>query len=167
MPLCLRNAQQDDTQRLSQIARQTFALACPPDTPATEIEAFIQENLLPEHFSALLEAPGKQLRGLLDDNRIIGYSLVNLHPQDLGVASADGIAELTRCYLDAAHHGSGAAQFLLAQTLAQQPGPLRLTVNEHNARAIRFYQRNGFVRVGETLFPCGADLHRDWVMLRR
>ncbi|NBF04930.1 GNAT family N-acetyltransferase [Pseudomonas sp. Fl5BN2] len=166
MPLQVRPAQPADSQRLSQIARQTFALACPPDTPAKEIEAFIEEHLLPEHFAALLQQPDKQLRVLLQGPQVIGYSLISQQPEALGVSAADGIAELTRCYLDAEHHGSGAAQYLLSHTLAQQPGPLRLTVNEANARAIRFYQRNGFAIVGETTFHCGADLHRDWVMLR-
>ncbi|WP_025128078.1 GNAT family N-acetyltransferase [Pseudomonas sp. PH1b] len=167
MPLHLRPARVDDSPHLSRIARQTFALACPPDTPAAELQAFIRDHLQAEHFAALLETPLKQLRVLLQDRQIIGYSLISLRPEPLAIAEADGIAELTRCYLAAEHHGSGAAQYLLQQTLAQQPGPLRLTVSETNVRAIRFYQRNGFIKVGETLFQCGADPQRDWVMVRR
>lgn len=34
------------------------------------------------------------------------------------------------------------------------------------AQAIHFYQRNGFQTVGEMRFQCGADIHRDVVMVR-
>lgn len=166
MPFSVREAVKDDCLRISQIAAQTFALACPPDTPPAEIDAFIQENLLPEHLEALLQRPDKELRVILNEGQVIGYSMLSLRPESLGVPLADHVPELTRCYLSASHHGTGAAQFLLDHTLRSLQGPVRLTVSESNERALRFYQRNGFKTVGETHFQCGADLHRDWVMLR-
>ncbi|MFW0754194.1 GNAT family N-acetyltransferase [Pseudomonas sp. H11T01] len=167
MPLEVREALNTDNLRISQIAAETFALACPPDTPGSEIDAFIQENLLPQHFEELLDDDDKQLRVILREGEVIGYSLVSYRPDTLGVAQADNVPELTRCYLSASHHGTGAAQFLLNSTLRCIEGPIRLTVSEANERAIRFYRRNGFETVGETTFQCGADLHRDWVMLRK
>jgi ribosomal protein S18 acetylase RimI-like enzyme len=45
-------------------------------------------------------------------------------------------------YLLAAHHGSGAGQALLDAVLGDAPA--QLWVADGNARAIRFYERNGF-----------------------
>ncbi|MCE0777908.1 hypothetical protein ACK1VC_19560 [Pseudomonas sp. XP2] len=53
----------------------------------------------------------------------------------------------------------------MADVLQGVVGALRLTVNDSNSRAIAFYLRNGFAVVGETTFQCGADVHRDLVML--
>ncbi|MBK5540608.1 GNAT family N-acetyltransferase [Pseudomonas sp. TH05] len=167
MPFQVRDALHADSPRISQIAAQTFALACPANTPPAEITAFIQDQLQVEHFNAALDDPEQQLRVLVHQGQVIGYSLVKLRPQALGIAEADQVPELTRCYLAADFHGSGGAQYLLQQTLESLTQPIRLTVSEANARAIRFYQRNGFINVGETTFQCGADLHRDWVMLRQ
>lgn len=52
-----------------------------------------------------------------------------------------------------AYWGHGAAQSLLAQALRAASGPLVLDVNEANARAVRFYEREGFRRVGEGINP--------------
>lgn len=68
--------------------------------------------------------------------------------------------------MDSKHHGTGAAQLLLTATLTGISDRIRLTVNDQNVRAIGFYQRNGFLTVGETSFQCGDDVHRDLVMVR-
>jgi ribosomal protein S18 acetylase RimI-like enzyme len=41
-----------------------------------------------------------------------------------------------------------------------------LAVWEHNARAIRFYEKHGFTQVGEQPFTLGRDVQTDWLMSR-
>lgn len=163
----IRSATFGDCEAISKIASDTFALACPADTPAEELDLYISENLTPSSFQAALNAPEQSVLVLEKAGGVVGFSLVNHQPEKLGIPQADGIPELTRCYVDTAHHGTGAAQALMAATLAGITTPIRLAVNDQNARAIGFYQRNGFQTVGETSFQCGEDVHRDLVMVRR
>ncbi|HEY8163830.1 MAG TPA: GNAT family N-acetyltransferase [Methylocystis sp.] len=44
--------------------------------------------------------------------------------------------------------GNGCAEALMAAARALSPGFVRLDVNADNMRAIRFYQRSGFVEIG-------------------
>lgn len=92
--------------------------------------------------------------------------MLDLAPGRLNIAAAEYLVEISRCYVLPEAHGQGAAQLLLDATLAHTRGAVRLTVNEGNVRAIRFYERNGFRKVGEAIFPCGDERHRDWVMVR-
>lgn len=167
MQFSIRRAVPADGPAISQVAAQTFALACPANTPASEIHAYIQEHLKPADFERLSQAPDKRLSVALLGDTIVGYSLVSHDPEPLGIAGADGVAELTKCYVLPDYHGTGVSQSLVADVLGGVAGPLRLTVNDTNSRAIAFYTRNGFAIVGETTFQCGADVHRDWVMLCR
>ncbi|NER59413.1 GNAT family N-acetyltransferase [Pseudomonas sp. MAFF212428] len=161
-----RTARPADAEALSDIAAETFALASPADASPKALNAYIRNNLQPEHFCLQLMSRAKKLRVLEHDGVVVGYTLVDTAAQALGIEAADRLPELSRCYVLAEHHGKGAAQRLLDDTLAQFDGAIRLTVNEQNARAIRFYQRNGFRQVGETVFVCGSERHRDWVMVR-
>jgi diamine N-acetyltransferase len=43
---------------------------------------------------------------------------------------------------------------------------LWLGVWERNARAIAFYAKCGFARVGEHSFVLGDDIQRDWLLVR-
>src|SRR5208283_1623351 len=63
--------------------------------------------------------------------------------------------EVCRFYVDRAWHGSGGAVEAFAQSEGHDV--LWLAVWEHNMRAIRFYTKHGFVRVGEQPFRLGAD----------
>jgi putative acetyltransferase len=49
--------------------------------------------------------------------------------------------------------GSGLAAALLAEAKRLSPRGLDLLVNKDNARAIRFYQKHGFVYAGEDKNP--------------
>ena len=57
--------------------------------------------------------------------------------------------------------GSALAAALVDEAKRIAPGKLELLVNQDNARAIRFYQKNGFAITGADVNPrSGAPLHR-------
>jgi putative acetyltransferase len=49
--------------------------------------------------------------------------------------------------------GSGVAEALMAEAKRLSPGGVHLDVNAMNARAIRFYEREGFQKTGEGVNP--------------
>ena len=108
----------------------------------------------PEEVQALTpEAVAKTLSegmtlGLLDDDTLCG--MVGL--RRLLFARAAHRVEIGAFYIRTALHGSGAAEQLLGAIIDHvRPlgvWQLELCVAERNARAIRFYERHGFVRQG-------------------
>jgi putative acetyltransferase len=60
--------------------------------------------------------------------------------------------------------GSGVARFLISEAGRVSPRGIILDVNEDNARALAFYERQGFVRIGEGVNPLSGlktwRLHR-------
>ena len=51
------------------------------------------------------------------------------------------------------HWGSEVARLLVDEAKQRSPDAITLLVNKDNARAIRFYERNGFVHAGESVNP--------------
>jgi ribosomal protein S18 acetylase RimI-like enzyme len=78
--------------------------------------------------------------------------------------------ELVRFYVDRPWHGSGVARAMMSacDDEARRRGArtLWLGVWEHNPRAIRFYEKCGFVDVGSHKFVLGDDEQTDRLMAR-
>lgn len=66
---------------------------------------------------------------------------------DLASGLIDQLAVAPSC------QGSGAAEALLSLAKGEARGALALDVNEDNPRAIRFYEREGFVQAGQGVNP--------------
>jgi ribosomal protein S18 acetylase RimI-like enzyme len=68
------------------------------------------------------------------------------------------------------HHGLGAGAELMHASLqaaaASGAAGIWLGVNSQNARAIRFYRKSGFGKVGTKSFQLGKTLEHDFVMER-
>ncbi len=81
----------------------------------------------------------------IDGNSVIGTVAI----RDLG----DGTAKLNRMFVKSDHHGKGVGQKLLDRALqhAKDEGFSEVILNTHvnMKRAHRFYEKNGFVRVGQ------------------
>lgn len=79
-----------------------------------------------------------------------------------------GAMQLSQLYVASAWHGRGIAQVLMDWAIAQArvggAGALLLTVWEENARARRFYEKLGFVHVGDYAFPVGEQIDTDNIM---
>lgn len=177
----VRVAAPADADEVAALAARTFALACPPTTTAEAIAEHIATVLSPARFREHLADPAHRVVLAEVDGRPVGYTMVvAAPPADADVAGAlrlQPVIELSKVYVEAGSHGVGVARPLMAETLriARQLAGERgrdadagiwLGVNEHNARAIRFYARSGFGIVGTRSFRLSDAVETDHVMER-
>ncbi|WP_370589299.1 N-acetyltransferase family protein [Salinibacterium sp. ZJ70] len=119
--------------------RQTYAHLLPPD--------FFSEAHLDARRDMWRAALGAEHHDIIrvaeHDSRIVGFAWVGeSSEEDRPFAPR----QLKALYVDAALHGSGVGQRLFDAVRGE--GPLVLWVLRDNARAIAFYERNGFRRDG-------------------
>lgn len=70
-----------------------------------------------------------------------------------GFVTIDAHAYLDQLVVAPEHWGSKLAEALLDEAKRLSPDSITLLVNDDNSRAIRFYERNGFVRAGPDVNP--------------
>jgi putative acetyltransferase len=98
---------------------------------------------------AELERTGSRSLIAVQSDRIVGALVVN--PQ---TGYLDQIVVATE------HQGRGIADALLAEARRLSPSGLDLHVNQDNARAIRFYEKHGFMVIGTDVNPrSGAPIY--------
>lgn len=171
----IRTATADDAGRLAALAAVTFPLACPPESRPEDIAAHLANTLSEANFRAYLADPAVTVLVIDTDGELRGYSLLVARPaRDPEVAAVLAelpCIELSKCYVHPDHHGLGAAAELMhasiAAAVAAGARGLWLGVNSQNARAIRFYEKSGFRKVGTKSFQLGDTLEHDFVMERR
>ena len=71
----------------------------------------------------------------------------------IGFVTIDSQGYLDQLVVDPAQWGSPLADTLVDEAKRLSPDGVTLLVNEDNARAIRFYQRNGFAHAGKDVNP--------------
>ena len=170
----IRRATQDDAALLHRIAAETFPLACPADTPPENIAAFIAENLSEAAFHSYLRDAERELFIAEVGGDAAGYTMVVFgEPADTDVVasiSTRPTAELSKMYVREGHHGTGVAGGLVeasvAAAAARGVASVWLGVNDQNQRANRFYEKNGFVKVGTKRFRLGERVESDFVRER-
>ncbi len=172
--LTVRRAGPADAAALHDLAAATFALACPPGTTDEDIAAFIRDVLSVERFEDYLADDDRELFVAVVDGALAGYTmLVGGDPADPDVAAAvtaRPTIELSKCYVRAGHHGLGVAGALMEATVdaarARGAASVWLGVNRRNARANRFYEKNGFAIAGTKRFLVGGQWHDDFCRVR-
>jgi ribosomal protein S18 acetylase RimI-like enzyme len=174
MVLSVRRAVASGSGALAVLAAATFPLACPPHTTDEAKAAFIATHLSQANFDTYLADPARDILLAEIEGEAVGYTmLVFAEPSDPDVASALTVTpsiELSKFYVLAGHHGQGIASALMTETIAaaQKRGAAAvwLGVNEENARANRFYEKNGFAKVGTKRFLVGERYEDDFVRER-
>jgi diamine N-acetyltransferase len=168
-PVIWRKASPDDAEALSYLGSATFLASFAFDHPGKPLIEHLKAEHSVEYYSAKLANPDIDIViGETPLGAPVGY--VMMVPPEHPELQQAGDIELKRIYLLGPWQGGGNGRALLDEALkiAQERRAKRvlLAVYESNARAIAFYERAGFVHVGETTFMVGDTPFRDMVYAR-
>ena len=166
--IAIRPATPPDAHRLSGFAsrmfRETFAAHNRPEDMAAYLSsAFNDARQLSE-----IGDPATVTLLIENGTTLLGYAQLHVGEPPDCVPDRQAM-ELVRFYVDRALHGSGLAHTLMEATHAAASARAQtiwLGVWEHNARAIAFYAKWGFVDVGSHVFVLGSDRQTDRIMWR-
>lgn len=166
----IRKAIPEDAASLANLAERTFR------------ETFGASNAAQDMDQHCTQAYGLELQKLeiLDPNidtfvcefelELIAYAQLSwLQAPDF--VSAQHPVEIRRFYVDSPWHGQGIAGAFMNHVLehveSKNADQIWLGVWEHNPKAQRFYQKMGFLEVGDHVFQLGSDPQRDLIFSRK
>jgi GNAT superfamily N-acetyltransferase len=166
--ITIRRAGVSDAAALAELAARTFCETFAADNNPEDLEAHLRSSygvaqqtveLEDRDAVTLLAFKGEEPTGFAQVRRKSAPSCV----------SGERPVELHRFYLARSAQGTGLAAPLLraARAAAEELGgrQLWLGVWERNPRAIAFYLKSGFVKVGSRVFMVGSDRQTDLVLV--
>ena len=156
-----------DLESLQKISIETFYQTFVNSNTAENMKAYLENAYNEEKLYRELSNPNSSFFFVYVDERLAGYLKLNEFPSQSDINDIDSL-ELERIYILKEFQGAGLGKDLLehAISIAIEYGKkyIWLGVWEHNERAKRFYQKNGFYRIGEHSFVVGDDVQIDYVM---
>lgn len=167
MNVKIRPASPLDLVALQAIGRKTFAETFAASNSAENLAAYLEEGFSEDKLGAELRNENSQFYFALQKEDVIGYLKVNWGDAQSENQDPNAL-EIERIYVLQQYHGTQVGVLLYEQALAiakaRKAPYIWLGVWEENPRAIRFYQKQGFVEFGEHIFQLGDDAQRDVLM---
>lgn len=147
----LRRAAPADLVPFGEFSRRTFRATYGPFQAPERMARHLDERMNDRRMGEELADPARTVLVLLHGDEWAGYTMLRSGDAPPEVASTRPV-EIERFYVAHAWHGRGLAASLMAATLdaAREKGHdvAWLAVWERNPRAIRFYEKQGFLIVG-------------------
>jgi ribosomal protein S18 acetylase RimI-like enzyme len=165
----IRRAGAADAATVARLGADTFAAAFGHMYPKEDLAAFLAEVHVEDKVAAEIADPDIGLWLAERGGRAAGYAVAGPcglpHPE----ASPDE-GELKRIYVEPGLQGEGVGRALIETALAwlERDGPRRLWISvwSGNHGAQRFYERQGFAKVGDYQFRVGATLDEEFILSR-
>jgi GNAT superfamily N-acetyltransferase len=172
--ITIRPATIGDAPALSALGTSTFRDTFEGENTPEDMARYISNAFHPQQQAAEISDPSSTV--LLAEHRLqsgaaelVGYAHLASGPTPEAVRGPAPL-ELKRLYVTHAWHGRRVAQALMDGVIetarARGAQTLWLGVWERNPRAVAFYSKYGFARVGEHTFVLGSDPQTDWLLAR-
>ncbi len=167
--LGIRRATPDDASLIAALGARTFEASFGADNRLEDMEQYLSQNFSEAYIEDQLSEPSSVFLLAFEDNTAVGYAMLRLGKTPVSVTGAKPV-ELVRIYVEKEIIGSGYGSALMNGCLeaANKDGhrTIWLGVWEKNLRAIKFYGRWGFTKVGTKEFVLGSDVQTDLIMTR-
>lgn len=167
----LRRATPADADALSVVGIATFLESYAGVIDGAGLVRHCGEKQSAQAYAAALAAPDQALwlAEAGPGRAPVGY--LHLTPPDLPLETRADDLEIKRIYVLAKLQRSGLGRLMLnsAALYAREHKARRLLlgVYKKNERALAFYDRVGFERIGERAFDVGGVTYQDWVLAKR
>ncbi|HEX5039912.1 MAG TPA: GNAT family N-acetyltransferase [Candidatus Limnocylindria bacterium] len=150
-PVTVRDARPSDARAISRVARASWTDTYRGILEPAFIEEFLAANYAPEQLATAAERASQRddthFLVAVRDGEVVAYAHYGVGPRG---------PELFRIYADPAHYGTGAGSALLDEIERRiDADAYVLDVHARNQRGRAFYDRRGFVIVGQGSFLDG------------
>jgi ribosomal protein S18 acetylase RimI-like enzyme len=166
-PINIRTVNESDLAQLQAISRQTFYETFSIHNSESSMKKYLDEAFDLDKLKAEINNPYSRFYFAILQDTIAGYLKVNLGESQTELKDNHAL-EIERIYVLEAYHGAKIGQMLYhkAVEFAKESSLkyLWLGVWEKNLRALRFYQKNGFVEFDKHIFKLGDDEQCDLLL---
>ena len=169
----IRQCGRADAEAIAVLATRLFRQAYGATHPESELSSYLAREFAPMRVAAELANGGTCVWvAEAGPNETIGYVWLqdDMTPPTATLPGSRPL-HLRRIFVDAAWHGQGVAQALMAVCIAEaerrNADALWLAVWQEAARPIAFYRKAGFSVAGTTTFEFGSHVDADFIMARR
>lgn len=163
----LRRVTVNELDQLQRICRQTFSETFSFGNSEENIKKYLEEGFSTEKLGVELANKNSEFYFALLENKVIGYLKVNFGQSQTEIKDNNTL-EIERIYVLKEFHGKKVGQILYekAMEISKHKGMdyVWLGVWEENPRALRFYEKNGFVEFDRHIFKLGNDEQTDIMM---
>lgn len=167
MKLHLSKCTNSDLDKLISISRKTFIEAFEVENNPEDFKAYMKKAFSKEQLLMELADPQMYFYLVFSENEVLGYFKLNENEAQRDIKDKNAI-ELERIYVKNTFQGNQIGHWMLnhIKDIANKKNKsyLWLGVWEKNSKAIRFYEKNGFIKFGEHPYYIGSDKQMDWLM---
>jgi ribosomal protein S18 acetylase RimI-like enzyme len=165
--IVIKKVTPDEIDLLQNIGRQTFFETFSADNSAENMKKYLEEGFAFEKLMVELLDKNAVFYFAWINKNVIGYLKLNFGSSQTELKD-DKAVEIERIYVLKEFHGKKVGQVLYEKAIhvAKQASAayVWLGVWEKNTRAIRFYQKNGFVAFDKHIFKLGDEEQTDIMM---
>ena len=165
----IRPATVEDVATLCRLGAATFRETYRAISDPLEVDEYADEHFTPAKIESWLRRTDARPLLAFAAGVPAGYAHVRRAPVPGCVPDREAV-ELSRLYLQASAQGTGLGTALMAAALAEIAAlggrTVWLGAYDRNVRALAFYARHGFARVGTHDFEFGGVIHADPVLTR-
>ncbi len=155
-------------EELITIGKQTFYETFSSDNSEENMAEYLATAFSKERIKSELADPNTEFYFAELDNSIVGYLKINLGKSQTELKESHAL-EIERIYVLQEFQGRKVGQLLFNKAIDIAKGNpeiayVWLGVWERNPKAIRFYEKNGFVPFDKHVFKLGDDEQTDIMM---
>jgi ribosomal protein S18 acetylase RimI-like enzyme len=165
----IRRATRVDAILIADMGARTFEASFGADNRLEDMEQYLSLSFSKTHIEAQLSDPSSIFFLAYEDSQAVGYFMLRVSKKPISVTGPKPV-ELVRLYIEEEIIGKGYGSALMNSCLEESKKnghrTIWLGVWEKNLRAIRFYEKWGFTKVGTKEFVLGSDLQHDHIMAR-
>jgi len=156
-----------DINLLQEIGRQTFYETFSSGNTEENMQKYLEEGFSEEKLTSELNNDYSEFHFAVFNDRVVGYLKLNFGSSQTELQDNNSL-EIERIYVLQEYHGKKVGQVLYEKAMQvaedKKANYVWLGVWEENPRAIRFYQKNGFVEFDQHIFRLGDDEQTDIMM---
>ena len=160
----------DDVLLLQSIGRQTFKETFADGNTVENMRKYLEEGFSIEKLTSELNDKNAAFYLAESSDNVVGYLKLNFGGSQTELKDEKAV-EIERIYVLKEFHGQNVGQNLYDKAIQvakdHNSDYVWLGVWEENPRAIRFYEKNGFVAFDKHIFRLGDDEQTDIMMKKK